>query len=115
MPSIIKPEDMHESQSEEGWSVRTVADAEHLGAPAMVARWWTFNPGVQGPKHTRGKADQILYVIRGSGTAVVDGQTFELDDESVLWLEEDESYYFIAGQNGLEILQGIAPGGETNE
>jgi quercetin dioxygenase-like cupin family protein len=115
MPSIIKPDDMNETQSETGWFVRTVADTQHLGAPAMVARWWTFKPGTEGPRQRRGKADEILYVVRGSGTAVVDGQMFDLDDESVLWLEEDESYYFIAGENGLEILQGSAPGGEANE
>ena len=115
MPSIIKPEDMQESHAESGWTVRTVTDTEHLGAPAMVARWWTFEPGVQGPERTRGDSDEILYVIRGTGTAVVNDQKFDLEDESVLWLEEDERYYVIAGEGGLEILQGYAPGGQDND
>jgi quercetin dioxygenase-like cupin family protein len=113
MPKIINPQDMHE-ESEQGWSVRTVADASHIGAPAMMARWWIFQPGVQGPGQTRGKADELLYVIRGNGQAMVGGTTFELDEESVLWVEEGEMYYFVAGKDGLEILQGYAPGDINN-
>lgn len=114
MPIIINPQDMSETRSEEGWSIRTVADSAHIGAPAMTARWWTFQPGTAGPKQMRGKADNMLYVIRGTGQAVVDGQIFELDDESVLWVEEGETYHFVAGHDGLEILQGYAPGEENN-
>ena len=114
MPTIINPQDMTETDSDSGWSVRTLADSVHFGTPAMVARWWTFQPGVEGPKQKRGKADEMLYVIRGKGQAVVEGQIFELDDECVLWVEEGETYYFVAGNGGLEILQGYAPGEENN-
>jgi quercetin dioxygenase-like cupin family protein len=115
MPSIIYLEDMNIINSDAGWSMRTVAEASHIGFPAMVARWWTFQPGVQGPSQTRSTAEEMLYVIQGSGRAIVDGQTFELDEESVLWVEEGETYYFIAGKNGLEVLQGYAPGEANNE
>ena len=111
MPTIIHPEQMPQEHAPEGWSARTVADGHHIGTPAMVARWWTFQPGATGPKRTRGAADELLYVVRGSGQAIVDGQTFELTDESVLWVEEGETYQFIAGNDGLEILQGYAPEG----
>jgi mannose-6-phosphate isomerase-like protein (cupin superfamily) len=110
MPTIISAEAMSETVSEAGWTMRTIADAGSIGFPAMVARWWIFPAGTKGPQQTRGKADELLYVIRGSGKAVVDGQEFELDDESVLWVEEGEKYYFVAGDAGLEILQGYAPG-----
>ena len=109
MPKIINPEDMSEAVPYEGCTMRTVADATSIGFPAMVARWWTFEPGASGPQQTRGQADELLYVIRGSGKAIVDGQEFELDDESVLWVEEGETYHFAAGPEGLEILQGYAP------
>ena len=114
MPTIINPEDMTYIQSDEGWSVRTVADAMYIGAPAMVARWWTLQPGAQIPAQTRGRAHEMFYVIRGTGRAVVDDQTFDVDDESVLWVEENETFYFVAGENGLEILQGYAPGDKSN-
>jgi mannose-6-phosphate isomerase-like protein (cupin superfamily) len=114
MPTIISPQNMVETRSDQGWSVRTVADARHIGAAALVARWWTFDPSVIGPAQTRGAADELLYVIRGTGQAVVDDQRFDLNDESVLWVEAGETYYFIAGETGLEILQGYAPGEAIN-
>lgn len=114
MPTIIEPENMTNIQSGEGWSVKTIADATHIGTPAMVARWWTFQPGAQGPQQTRGKADELLYVIRGAGQALVNGQPYDLADECVLWVEENETYSFVAGEAGLEILQGYAPGGDTH-
>ena len=77
---------------------------------AMLARRWIFDPGMEGPKNTQGDHVQLLYVISGSGKAIVDGQSFELDHESVLWLEPGETYHFVAGKEGLEILQGYATG-----
>lgn len=112
MPKIIHSDDMQEA-SGDGWIVRTVADASHIGFPAMVAKWWIFTAGQPGPEQTQGSDAELLYVIRGSGQAIVDGKVFELDDESVLWLEEGEVYHFVAGNNGLEILQGYARG-ESN-
>ena len=114
MPEIIDFQEMTEPTTGPGWTMRRVADAAHIGAPVMVACWWIFQPGAHGPDQTRGKEEELLYVIRGSGQAEVDGQTFDLDDESVLWVEEGETYHFVAGENGLEILQGYAPGDEAH-
>jgi quercetin dioxygenase-like cupin family protein len=77
----------------------------------MAARRWLFEPGAIGPVLEHGRTDQLLYVIRGSGTAEVDGQSFPLSEESVLWLESGEIYHFIAGDGGLEILQGVVDDG----
>lgn len=110
MPKIVNPDEMQEQKSDDGWSFRIVSDVSHIGFPAMLAKWWTFEPSATGPEQTRRKADELLYVIRGTGQAIVNEQVFELDDECVLWLEEGETYHFVAGNKGLEILQGIAPG-----
>lgn len=109
MPKIIQSENMPE-QSGTGWSIRTIANAEEIGFPAMVARWWVIEAGAQAPEHQRGTSDELLYVIRGTGKAQVGEQVFELDDECVLWLDEGECVQFVAGEEGLEILQGYAPG-----
>jgi quercetin dioxygenase-like cupin family protein len=109
MPTVINADEIA-SHSGDGWRVLELADAASIGAPAMIARCWIFEPGAPGPEATLGQADQLLYVIRGSGQAIVDGQTFDLDRESVLWLEPGEHYHFVAGDDGLEILQGYAPG-----
>lgn len=109
MPIIIKTEDVKVSRGV-GWTQLTVADAEVIGVPAMVTRRWIFEAGAQGPKLEQGDTDQLLYVIRGSGKAIVNGEELPLTDESVLWIEPGEQYQFIGGENGLEILQGYAPG-----
>ncbi len=111
MPIIVNSEDMKITRQGEGWTEITLADSQTIGAPAMVARRWLLEPGARGPEQTQGDADQLLYVIRGSGAAIVDGRKFPLaGGESILWLEPGEQYRFIAGEDGLEILQGYAPG-----
>lgn len=110
MPTLVNPEDMKTSQKGDGWMVITLADAETFNAPSMVARRWVFEPGAQGPEVVHGDTDQLLYVIGGSGTALVEGEELPLTQESVLWLEPGDRYQFTAAANGLEILQGYAPG-----
>ena len=109
MPVIVNSEEMVTSRGE-GWAEITLADTQTIGAPAMVARRWVFEPGARGPELVQGNVDQLLYVIRGSGLAVVSGQEFQLGEESLLWVESGERYCFIGGDEGLEILQGYAPG-----
>jgi len=110
MPIIVNREDVKTTSQGEGWRELTVADSETFGAPAMIAKRWQFEPGAGGPELVLGDVDQLLYVIRGSGTAVVDGVEMALTEESILWLEPGEKYRFVAGADGLEILQGYAPG-----
>jgi quercetin dioxygenase-like cupin family protein len=109
MPLIVNAEEMVTRRGE-GWAEITLADSQTIGAPAMMARRWVFEPGAQGPELVQDDVDQLLYVIRGSGLAVVNGQEFRLSQESLLWVEPGERYCFIGGDEGLEILQGYAPG-----
>jgi hypothetical protein len=46
-------------------------------------------------------------VIQGSSQAIVDGQKFAVEPESVLWLEPGEQYQFIAAETELQILPGF--------
>ena len=110
MPIIVNADETKVTRTGPGWTEVTLADAQNIGAPAMIACRWVIEPGAQGPELVQGEVDQLLYVIQGNGLAIVDGQEFPLDDESVLWVEPGERYHFVAGENGLEILQGYAPG-----
>lgn len=110
MPIVVNTEDTVVTRQGEGWMEITLADAEIIGNPAMVARRWILEPGAKGPEMIQGNTDQLLYVIKGSGRAIVNGEEMPLTCESVLWLEPGEQYQFIAGESHLEILQGYAPG-----
>ncbi len=113
MPIIINEDDVKVRQGQ-GWTQLTLADTEMIGAPAMVTRRWVFEAGAQGPKLEQGNTDQLLYVIRGDGQAIVNGEAMLLTNENVLWVEPGDQYQFLAGEEeGLEILQGYAPGEET--
>jgi quercetin dioxygenase-like cupin family protein len=109
MPIIISAEDVKVTQGQ-GWAQFTMADTEVIGVPAMVTRRWVFESGARGPQLEQGETDQLLYVIRGSGQAIVNSEEMPLAEESVLWVEPGEQYQFVAGDEGLEILQGYAPG-----
>ena len=109
MPNLVNNEDMEVTSSGEGWQELSLADAQTFGAAAMIARRWILEPGARGPELEHGDADQLLFVIRGSGQAIVDGVAMRLSEESMLWLEPGERYRFVAGTDGVEILQGYAP------
>jgi quercetin dioxygenase-like cupin family protein len=109
MPIIITAEETTVRQGE-GWTEFILVDTNSASAPPMAARRWVLEPSARGSELVQGEADQLLYVIRGSGRAIVDGQEFGLDPENVLWLEPGEQYRFIAGESGLEMLQGYAAG-----
>lgn len=110
MPILVRSEDMKTEHHSEGWTETTLADDQTIGTPAMVARRWTFAPNARGPETTHGPAEQLLYVIRGSGAAFVGKERLPLDPESVLWLEPGDRYHLEADKDGLEVLQGYAPG-----
>lgn len=110
MPVIVQARDTKVVQRGEGWQQIGLADEVIFGTQAMIASRWVFDPGTHGPTITLKDSDQLHYVIRGSGTAEVDGLSYPLTEESVLWLELGEQYRFIAGDEGLEILQGFVPG-----
>ncbi len=110
-PQLIDPEEMHVTRTGPGWREITLADAASIGSAAMVARRWELEPGAQMPERTHGPVDQLLYVIRGSGWVSVASERFPLAVESVVWLEAGDRYLIKAGPEGLEILQGYAPGG----
>lgn len=110
MPIIINPDEMKPPQEGKGWRIQTLADGEDFGVPAMIAKNWQLEPNAVSPQITHDDTEQMLYVIRGSGTAVVGEEHFPLEPETMLWIEPGDEYHFEAGPNGLEILQANAPG-----
>lgn len=110
MPIILNTDGTRLYRQGAGWAATTLADKGTIGVPALVARRWTFEPGAEGPWTTHGEVDQLIYVISGSGLARVNAISYPLQPESVLWLEPGDIYRFEAGPDGMEILQGYAPG-----
>lgn len=110
MALILEPKKTELHMQGEGWKVTTLADSSTIGSSAMVARRWSLDSQARTPLTSHGNYEEILYVISGSGEAVVGDQSFPLKPESILWLEAGDNYQLVAGETGLEILQGYAPG-----
>ena len=108
MPVILQAEETTVIREGDGWQEIALADTNTFGTEAMIARRWVLEPNRRGPEMVHGPTDQLLYVIQGAGTAVVDNQPLALTEECILWLEPGETYQFIAGEAGLDILQGYA-------
>ncbi len=83
MTTVIKASDVKVVDEGDGWQLLGLADSESFGTPTMVARRWVMAAGARGPELTHGDNDQLLYVIRGGGLALVDGEELRLADESV--------------------------------
>jgi quercetin dioxygenase-like cupin family protein len=96
--------------TEDGWKKTTLADRQTIGTSAIVAQRWSFEPLAGGPEQIHGDTDQLLYVISGSGRIRVNNDPLPLEVETVVWLESGDKYHFTAAENGLEVLQGYAPG-----
>lgn len=110
MPVILHSYETRLTDKGIGWIETTLADSQNTGTPAMVARRLSFEPFAVGPLKTHGDVEQLLYVIHGEGEAHVNSEVYPLKTETMLWLEPDDQYQFKAGADGLEILQGYAPG-----
>lgn len=106
MPTVYQPHETPVLREGQGWQEIGLTAPDTFAEPTLIARRWVLQPGARGPQLEHGNAEQLLYVIRGSGTAEVDGEELPLSDESMLWLEPGETYCFVAGDSGLEILQG---------
>ncbi len=111
MPVILSPENMQTESSGEGWTKISLADLANTGTSAITAQRWSLKSMAAGPEQKHKNVDEMLYVISGSGAIVVNGEKLLLEKETVLWLETGDVYQLIAGDHGLEVLQGYAPGG----
>ena len=110
MPIILKPDKMHIETSENGWTRTSLANYQTIGTTAIVAQHWSFEPFSMGPEQEHEDTDELLYVISGEGTIRINDTALILERETVIWLEPGDVYQLIAGEMGLEILQGYAPG-----
>lgn len=110
MTLILEPEKTEFYLQGKGWKAITLADGPILGNSAMVARRWSLDSFARTTQIQHGEYEEFLYVISGTGEAFVGDQSFPLETESILWLEVGDKYQLVAGESGLEILQGFAPG-----
>jgi len=108
MPNIIDAARLTSTVS--GGIARAVlASRATLGSGALQVERVTLEPGARASAAGTPAGENFVYVIRGSGRARVGRQVFELQPESVLWLEPGDSCSLGAGAEALEVLLCRAP------
>ena len=78
------------------------------GSTGLLARRWVLAPGERSAAIVCSGDEVMLYVIGGRGSAEVDGARFDLETESLLWLEHGDSCVLEGGPERLEVLEGRA-------
>lgn len=111
MPTVFEPTDLPAIERN-GVNVTTLANQAMLGTDALQVQRIALNAGAKSESFVAESAERFVYVIHGQGQALVDGQVFPLDVESVLWFEKGDAFHFEAGTDGLEVLLCQAPSGE---
>ena len=108
MPTIFEPNDLP-VRNEAGAKYITLANPAMLGADALRVERVSVEAGKISEPVSAVEAERFLYVIQGSGQALVGDKTFPLVSESMLWIESDDMFTLEAGAEGLEVLVCKAP------
>ena len=110
MAKIRTREQMPVRRHGPGWTEILLADPQTGAGLPMRASRWVVQPHSRTPEIVCEDDETILYVVRGSGTAVIGGMRHRLEAETVLWVEPGDPYQLESGKDGLEILQGSVAG-----
>ena len=108
MPTIFEPNDLP-VRNEDGAIYTSLANAAMLGADALQVERVTLDAGKKSEPASAVEAERFLYVIHGSGQALVGNETFHLAPESMLWIELGDTFTLKAGADRLEVLVCRAP------
>jgi quercetin dioxygenase-like cupin family protein len=105
----INPQRAGEGTRGAGWIETVLADPDPIGTGGLAARRLLLHPGASTPQGEHRDGERFLYVIGGTGMAILGDDRLPLAPESVLWLESGDRYRVEAGPDGIELLLAEAP------
>jgi len=110
MPTIIEQDAQPVSQGP-GWNEVLIAADQLAGEPiSMTAVRYRLEAGGHSRAVAPADEERFLYVVSGSGSALVGEERFELEAESVLWLDpQDPELVLEGGPAGLDAILASAP------
>jgi mannose-6-phosphate isomerase-like protein (cupin superfamily) len=82
------------------------------GTERSQAATMTLDPGrsTGGPTNAHGASDQWLYVVSGTGTAIVEGERYDLEAGTLVLVEAGETHEITnTGTDPLETINVYAP------
>lgn len=101
---------MHDGEPEVLGSVRVWSRiGKATGADAISLRVLEFGPGVS-PELSNQECDEVLYVLEGSGTVVIDGNAYEVGPETGIYVRPGQTLKVEnPGPNALQIVSSQCP------
>ena len=108
MPTIFEPNDLP-VRNETGATYTTLANPAMLGSDALGVERLSLQASKKSEPASAAESERFLYVIQGSGKALVGTNSFPLARESMLWVESGDTFTLEAGVDGLEVLVSQAP------
>ena len=108
MPTIFEPKDLPIDEKT-GVKIATLANQAMLGTDALQVKRITLSANSKSESFDAENMERFVYVISGKGQAQVGNEFFQLEAESVLWLEKTDSFRFETEANELELLLCYAP------
>src|SRR5690349_24418728 len=71
------------------------------GAKRMAVATQRMPPGFRVPEHTH-RAEEVVLVFRGSGTAILDGAKYPVSEGSIVFVPPGTWHGFIASDGGMD-------------
>jgi len=75
----------------------------------LTALYIEIDPSGQAPRNHHKIAEEIAFVIQGSGTLELDGVLHELRAGTIIYIPPGTNHHVIAGPDGLRVLALMTP------
>ncbi|HEX6220912.1 MAG TPA: cupin domain-containing protein [Acidimicrobiia bacterium] len=96
------------SEAENTVSTRTTIDGS-VGAERLVQKVVSFSPGTSTERHNQ-ERDEIAYVVSGTGSLVLEGETYDLRPDLGIYIRANERYEVVNdGTDALTLVSVTAP------
>lgn len=106
---VVREGELQEGREDGDTAARAVAIDSEVGSEVLELHVARYEQGRSKPRSLDG-VQEILYVVSGRGTVVVDGQPHELEPGTAVYVAAGESYEVDnPGSESLQIVSALAP------
>ena len=106
---VVAEDDVEGRRAEGDTALEKLVLGPHTGSSLLEQRVTRFAPGCSLPRRETGR-DELLYVVSGSGTLELEGEQYDLEPESGVYVRAGETYAIDnAGPGELLIVSATVP------
>jgi mannose-6-phosphate isomerase-like protein (cupin superfamily) len=106
---VVAEDDVEGRRAEGDTAVEKVVMGPHTGSGVLEQRVTRYEPGRSLPRGET-ERDELLYVVSGSGTLELEGQEYELEPDSGVYVRAGETYVVdVPGPGQLTVVSTTVP------